>query len=181
VYGPSWKADGSTVIYSKVGEGQDPHRPGTRRLAALNLETGKIDNLTGGHFDDGLPEFGPSSDWVIFVSGTRTGIASFWQVPADGGEPVQLTNVGMKELNDRFVPPPYDKTMWSPDKRWFVYDFKSGERQETWGLEFNADGTLKQATKLADGINPRWQNDGKTIVCEKTTEGATKTIVASLP
>lgn len=181
VYGPSWKPDGRAVIFSKVGEGQDPHRPGTRQLTALNVATGEIEALTDGRFDDGRPEFSPSSDWVIFVSGSRSGLASFWKVPAKGGQPVQLTNVGLEQVNDRFVPTPYDKAMWSGDKRWFLYDFKSGDRQETWGLEFNADGTMKQATKLADGINPRLQDDGRTFVCERNIDGRIQTIVSSLP
>ncbi len=181
VYGPSWKPDSSTVIFSKVGEGQDPHKPGTRQLTAINIVTGKMESLTDGQFDDGRPEFNPSSEWVIFVSGARSGIASFWKVPAKGGKPVQLTNVGLREVNENFVPPPYDKTMWSADQRWFVYDFKSGDQQETWGLEFNADGTLKRANKLADGINPRWQDDGRTLVCEKTVDGSVQTIVSNLP
>lgn len=181
VYGQSWKPDGSAVIFSKVGEGQDPHRPGTRQLAALNVATGEIETLTDGRFDDGRPEFSPAGDWVIFVSGARTGLASFWKVPVGGGEPVQLTNAGLQAVNELFVPTPYDKTLWSGDKRWFVYDFKSGERQETWGLEFDADGSLKQARRLAEGINPRLQPDGRTLICEKSVDGVVQTVISNLP
>jgi Tol biopolymer transport system component len=181
VYGQSWRPDGSAVVFSKVGEGQDPHRPGTRQLTALNLTTGQMETLTDGRFDDGRPEFSPSGDSIIFVSGARSGLASFWRVPVGGGEPVQLTNVKLQQVNELFVPTPYDKTIWSGDKHWFLYDFKSGERQETWGLEFNADGTMKQAAKLAEGINPRWQSDGRTFVCEKNTDGTIQTIVSNLP
>ena len=181
VYGPSWKPDSTAVIFSKVGEGQDPLRPGTRQLRALNIATGKVEALTDGRFDDGRPEFNPTSDWVLFVSGARSGIASFWKVPANGGRPEQVTNIGLQQVNENFVPTPYDRTMWSPDNQWFVYDFKAGEQQETWGLQFDTGGKLKRATKLADGINPRWQEDGRTFVCEKTTATGTETIVASLP
>jgi Tol biopolymer transport system component len=181
VYGANWKPDGSAVVFSKVGEGQDVHRPGTRQLAALDLATGLVKTLTDGRFDDGRPEFNPASDSIIFVSGTRSGLASFWQVSAGGGEPVQLTNVGLQEVNEHFVPPPYDKTIWSGDRRWFLYDFKSGDQQETWGLEFNPDGTMKQATKLADGINPRWQENGRTFVCERNVDGTLQSIVSNLP
>jgi WD40 repeat protein len=179
-YAPSWKPDGSTVIFSQVGEGQEPHRPGTRNLATLDVATGQVTTLTDGRFDDGRPEYLPSSDSVIFVSGSRTGLASFWQVPAEGGEPRQLTNVGLAEVTDKFVPTPYEKTTWSADQSWFLYDYKSGDQQETWGLEFNASGKLVQATKLADGINPRWQG-GRTFVCDKHVDGTVQTIVANLP
>jgi hypothetical protein len=181
-YSPSWKPDGSAVIFSKVPNGQDVHElGGTAHLASLDLATGNMNFLTDGHHNDSLPEFHPSSDWVIFVSGSRTGLASFWKVPAKGGEPAQITNVGLEEVNDRFVPVPYDKTMWSKDQRWFVYDFKSGEQEETWGLEFEADGTMKRAAKLADGINPRWQGDGNTFVCEKHANGIAQMVFGNLP
>jgi len=98
-----------------------------------------------------------------------------------GGEPVQLTNQGLEQVNEEFVPTPYDKTIWSGDKRWFLYDFKNGDQQETWGLEFDTDGTMKQATKLAEGINPRWQDDGRTFVCEKQVDGTIQTVVSNLP
>jgi hypothetical protein len=181
VYGQSWKPDGKEVIFAKVGEGKDPHRPGTRQLTSLDVTTGKLKTLTDGKFDDGRPDYHPASGSVIFVSGGRTGLASFWQVPANGGEPIQLTNVGQREVTDQFVPPPYDKTLWSADKRWFIYDFKSGDQQETWGLEFDNGGKLKQAAKLADGINPRLQNDGQTLICERHVDGAVETIVSNLP
>ncbi len=181
VYGPSWNPDGTAVIYSKVGDGQDVHRPGTRSVTSMNIMTGEVKSLTDGRFDDGRPEFTPSSDRVIFVSGARTGLASFWTVPAEGGQAVQLTNIGQQQVNELFVPTPYEQTIWSGDKRWFIYDFKSGDQEETWGLEFNSDGTFKKATKLADGINPRWQADGKTFVSDKTVDGSIQTIVSSLP
>lgn len=181
VYGANWKADGSAVIFSKVGEGQDPHQAGTRQLTALDLASGQVKPLTDGRFDDGRPEFNPTSEWVLFVSGARSGLASFWKVSVNGGEPVQLTNQGLEQVNEHFVPTPYDRTLWSGDNRWFLYDFKAGDRQETWGLEFNPDGTMKQAAKLAEGINPRWKEDGRTFVCEKKVDGAIHTIVSSLP
>jgi TolB protein len=182
VYGPSWSPDGTAVIYAKVGEGEDPHRPGTRRLTTLHLGIGEAQGLTEGIYDDGRPEFNPSGEWVIYVSGARSGLASFWRVPANGGESIQLTNVGLDQVTDLFVPTPYEKTTWSADQRWFVYDFKSGERQETWGLEFNHDGTVKRATKLADGINPQLQSDGRTLICEKSNEeGVVETVISSLP
>ena len=181
-YSPNWKPDGSAVVFSKVPEGQDVHQlGGGAHLAALDLATSKVNLLTDGRFNDSLPEFNPSSDWIIFVSGARTGLASFWKVPVTGGEPVQLTNVGLEEVNEKFVPVPYDKTMWSKDKRWFVYDYKDGVDEETWGLEFDEAGTIKQATKLANGINPRWQADGRTFVCEKHVNGIAQAVLGNLP
>lgn len=40
------------------------------------------------------PALSPDGEQVAFVSG-RSGIASLWLVPFDGGEPIQLTNRGL--------------------------------------------------------------------------------------
>jgi hypothetical protein len=87
----------------------------------------------------------------------------------------------LREVNERFVPTPYDKTLWSENRHWFLYDFKNGDQQETWGLEFNDNGTMKRATKLAEGINPRWKDNGRTFVCERNVDGKIETIVSHLP
>lgn len=137
--------------------------------------------MTDGRFDDGRPEFSASGSWILFVSGGRTGLASFWKVDSKGGEPEQITNIGQQAVAASFVPTPYRTTIWSSDGRWFVYDFKSGERRQIWGLEFTANGELGRAVQLAEGLEPRWAADGRTIVYSKTINGQTETAVATLP
>src|SRR5690606_13524099 len=122
--------------------------------AVYELNGGQSTKLTDGQWDDVRPHFSPDDKWVLFVSGGRSGLASFWRVPAEGGQPEQITNVGMEQINDLFVPTPYDRTVWSADKRWFVYDFKSGDQHEIWGLEFDPDGKFRRATRFGEGLDP---------------------------
>ncbi|MFN7138872.1 MAG: hypothetical protein ACK4UN_06005, partial [Limisphaerales bacterium] len=93
-YNPHWRRDGKMILFEKVPEGRYLYHPETLHIARLDLASGEVKLLTDASFDDVRPEFHPSGEWILFVSGGRTGLASFWQVGAEGGEPSQLTNVG---------------------------------------------------------------------------------------
>ena len=179
-YDPDWKPDSSSVAFAKVPEGLPDHMPGALKLAVVDVNSGKIKELTDGQWDDVRPHYSPDGDWVLFVSGGRSGLASFWRVSADGGTPKQITNVDLHEVNNNFVPTPYSRSSWAPDKRWFVYDFKSGPREETWGLEFTPDGKFKKAVRIGEGVDPRWQDDG-TLVAMKHEGDTAKPVQYALP
>jgi Tol biopolymer transport system component len=180
-YSPQWKSDGSAIVFAKVPEGRNVYLPETLHLATLDPVSGKMGLLTDGRFDDGRPEFHPSGDWILFVSGARNGFASFWKVDPQGGEPVQVTNIGQQAVDETFVPTPYRKTIWSADGRWFLYDFKSGAREQIWGLQFGTDGKLVRASKFADGLNPSWTQDGRTFAYSKRVNGQIEPAVGTLP
>ncbi len=180
-YDPSWTSNGKSIVFSKVPDGRDIHLPETLHLAILSLNSRQVDLITDGRFDDCRPECHPSGEWILFVSGGRSGLASFWKVPIAGGQPVQITNIGLEGVGDSFVPTPYQKTAWSADGRWFIYDFKNGSLQQIWGLEFDATGNLIKTLKLADGLFPQWLEDGKTFVYLKRIDSLVKPIVGRLP
>jgi hypothetical protein len=87
----------------------------------------------------------------------------------------------MEQVNDLFVPTPYDRTLWTRDNRWFVYDFKNGPVEQTWGLEFDDHGNFKGAVKIGDGIDPRLSSDGQKIIAVKHTEISSETVEYPLP
>ncbi len=179
-YDPDWKSDSSSVAFAKVPEGLPDHMPGALKVAIAEVNSGKIKELTDGTFDDVRPHFSADDNSVLFVSGGRSGLASFWKVPVNGGKPEQVTNLGLQEVNEKFVPTPYSRSGWSPDKHWFVYDFKSGPREETWGLEFDRSGKFKQAKRIGDGVDPRWQ-DGKTFTATKHDGDQVQLVQYTLP
>jgi WD40 repeat protein len=178
---PQWKPDGSEIAIAKVPEGHDLHLPGTLHIATVDPVTGKVKLITNGQFDDGRPEYAPSGDWILFISGGRTGLASFWKVDSRGGEPQQVTNIGQHAVDESFVPTPYRKTLWSSDKSWFIYDFKSGDRQQIWGLRFAINGDLLGASKIAEGLDPNWTGDGRSFIYSKIVNGQPQQAVAILP
>lgn len=180
-YSPKWSPDGRSLVLSRAGDGSDPDTPETLSVATVDIKTGVVRELTDGAFDDVRPEFDPSGEWVLFVSGGRTGIASFWQVPATGGVAAQVTNIGATTVDHRFVPTPFKTTIWSADGKWFVYDFKLAEREEVWGLQFDTDGHFVRALKLSHGHTPQWLDNGVSLVVHSRSHSEPTMAVVELP
>jgi hypothetical protein len=89
----------------------------------------------------------PDGSGVLFVS-TRTGVASLFRVRR-GEEPVQLTNVGLEEVGQDFVPVPAGELVWLPDGR--AVFATNAERDELWLL----DPTSGDTERLGPGAHPR--------------------------
>ena len=170
-YEPNWSQDGKLIVFEHVPEGREEYPAEAFQLARFFWQDGKIDIVDDGRFDDVIPHYHPSNQWILFVSGTRSGGTAFWKIPAIGGEPVQLTNVSMNEGNNDFIPTPYQTSLWSADGRWFVYDFKMDYIEQTWGLEFDEKGNFKGAKKLADGISPQWTGPSTFVSQKRAGEG----------
>jgi Tol biopolymer transport system component len=180
-YEPNWHPNSSSVVYARVPEDRPVHIPEVLGISTYDITTGQTKNITDGKTDDVRPHYSPDGDWVLFVSGGRTGLASFWQVPVSGGEPVQVTNSGLEEVNDRFVPTPYDRTVWTQDRRWFVYDFKSGDRHEIWGLNFDPHGHFQGAVNFGEGLDPQLSDDGRTLIAQRQDGDVSRPVQYTLP
>lgn len=174
-YDPSWRQDGNEIAVALASEGNELNQPDEMRIGLWDYQNDKLQTLTTGEGYDHLPHHVPASDRVLFVSAGRSGWASFYMMSASGGEPIELTREGMN------VPVPYARTMWSKDGRWFIYDAKDGDIQETWGLQIDAQGNLQQATKLADGIDPQVMEDGSVVSIKHHENGEMETVVSRLP
>lgn len=142
-----------------------------RAIVALDLRSQERRDLTDGAYDDTRPEFSPAGNWVLFVSGMRTGLASFWRVREDGSDIRQMTNIGKRLVDDAFVPTPYETTSWTPDGKYMAYDFKSGDREEVWVLETTPSGELLEARKVGSGLSPQWCEDGVLGYRQRTADG----------
>lgn len=181
-YDPSWSSDGKRIVLSRAKEGADPEAPGSLHISTFDLDTGRENVLTTGYLvDDARPEFHPFGRWILFVSGARSGLGSFWRVPASGGTPTQLTNLNETTVTDSLVPTPYKTTLWSSDGRWFLYDFKQSETKQVWGLKFSAEGNLEAALILASGLNPQWVIDGRSVAVQAVLDGGTQIVIVQLP
>jgi hypothetical protein len=120
---PAVAADGDRLVYARRGDGV-----GLSSLEAWEIGDEGVwvgPRALAGQAD--RPALSPDGERVAFVSG-RSGIASVWLTPFDGGEPIQLTNVGVTSpaLSDTpidgprhppgqppagFVPPPHDGSL----------------------------------------------------------------------
>jgi len=97
---PAIDADGSRFAYSRRADGAG--------LSSIEAWERRADGGWNGPrvLDDHAdrPALSPDGQRVAYVSG-RTGIASIWVVPFDGGDAIQLTNVGLEHRHIPGHPP----------------------------------------------------------------------------
>ncbi|HEV2845692.1 MAG TPA: peptidoglycan DD-metalloendopeptidase family protein [Thermoanaerobaculia bacterium] len=120
---PAFSPDGGRLAYAKPPkEWQPGEYPGGFDLHVLDLATGDDSELTAG-YDDAEPVWTPDGRHILFLSGGRTGLTSFWRIDARGGEPRQVTNAGRTSAAGEFVPNPSAnvEASWSKDGRTLLY------------------------------------------------------------
>jgi Tol biopolymer transport system component len=97
---PSWSPDGKRVVFSEREEGDKSH------LSIAAIEGGFSHRLTFGDHNDVMPSWSNDGRWIYFSS-DRTGETQIWRIPAEGGEPIQLTRAGglrpRESADGRFV------------------------------------------------------------------------------
>jgi len=79
---PAWSPDGRRVAFDSA--------PG---LFVVDSEGGVARQLTDTDDDECCPAWSPDGRWVYFTS-NRSGRFEVWRVPAEGGEPTQVTDRG---------------------------------------------------------------------------------------
>jgi hypothetical protein len=100
-------AKGDALVATLIMDGQHAHETS---VGFIDLK-GRVKVLADGPGVDATPSISPDGRTVVFVSG-RTTVASFYVTTVEGGEPKQLTNVGMDSTllfggpPKGFVPPP---------------------------------------------------------------------------
>jgi hypothetical protein len=100
-------AKGDALVATLAMDGEHAHETS---VGFIDLK-GRVKVLADGPGVDATPSISPDGKTVVFVSG-RTTVASFYVTTVDGGEPKQLTNIGLESHMlfggppKGFVPPP---------------------------------------------------------------------------
>jgi len=132
----AWSGDRLLVVERRV-EAKDA-RPFPTAVCVYEPRSGQLTRVTHGTLDS-CPVLAPDGRHIVFVSG-RSGIASFWVVPAAGGEAVQLTNFG-DAIDASFVPVPAGTPIWDRTSGLILFEIHYGGRGEVWALRLTPDRT----------------------------------------
>lgn len=147
---PAWSADGSTVIFTVIGDGKSGiYRKNSTGVGSEEL-LGKFDGIGG----DGL-DWSRDSKSVLFpATGTGTGL-DLWLLPlAPSGaqQAYPWLNSPFNEFQGRF----------SPDGRWVAYVSNESGRPEVYVRSF-PDGGGQWQVSTTGGAQPIWRRDGKEL------------------
>lgn len=157
----SWSTDGRKIVFTQAA----PEQSDERAIGLLDLSTKQAYRLTTGQVDYS-PVFDPSGKWILFINAGRTRIGSFWALSVTGGAPIQLTNVGVQQVDERVVPIPNSTAQWSPDGTTLLYDCcRQDGRSNIWTLKFDPTGPgISSAKLLSEGSAPRWLDSDHIVV-----------------
>ncbi|HEV8368606.1 MAG TPA: protein kinase [Pyrinomonadaceae bacterium] len=132
------------------------NRTGTQHIYRMDIDGSHPKQLTNGPGDAG-PFFSPDGRWVIF---TATNFIS-WKVPADGGEPVQLTDSWASDISSDGRLVAYVRGAGAGPLLWkiIIMPFEGGPRLNT----FDVSSETRP--------NSHWRPDGRAIIYNLTHGG----------
>ena len=159
---PSVSPDGRRIVFLSEGTGA-PH------LWQMNIDGGGQRQLTNGASGEQSPQFSPDGRWLVYNS--VFGISTVWRMPAEGGEPVRLT----------------DKiSTWptvSPDGRWVAYFYRSDDNAPTRVAVAPLEGgePVKTFDLPPNFSQPlRWTPDGRALAYIDTRGGVSNVVAQPL-
>jgi hypothetical protein len=155
---PSLDAAGSRVAFVAPLEGAERAELGEpTRLVSLEIASGRLTTLSNDETAS-APIFVPDGSAVLFVT-TASSVASIARVAVAGGEAQVLTNEGLLDMGQGYVPPYDTELAWSGST--LVYAALSrDERSELWAL----DARTGEASRVGEGTHPMATDDGSIVV-----------------
>jgi TolB protein len=166
---PALSPDGTRLAYARLPDawtaGAAPER---YALHVRDLNSGADQALTQGA-DDAEPMWTPDGKSLLFLSGGRTGLTSFWKVDVDGSRLAQVTNIGRTNVDASFIPNPSSNTeaQWSADGSRLLYGTHYTNDGEVMVMEFNGARELSRTYSLGQGHSPMWTSDGDVLVARQ--------------
>jgi Tol biopolymer transport system component len=96
----TWSPNGRSLAYASYRDGADPHSLGigNAEIFSVELETGRVRNLSQNREWDGDPAFSPDGEWIVFTRRTDHGEIAVMRV--DGSEQTVHEGAVDAPLND---------------------------------------------------------------------------------
>ena len=154
--------DGERIVFDLLGD-----------LYLIPIGGGDAEALTNGMAWDMMPRFSPDGSGIAFIS-DRTGGDNVWTIPADGGEPRQISREDFRLVNN---------PVWSPDGRFIAarkhfVSTRSLGSGEIWLYHASGEGSGLQLNEKPneqkDLGEPAFSPDGRYVYfSQDTTPGGT--------
>jgi len=154
--------DGERIVFDLLGD-----------LYLLPMAGGDAQALTNGMAWDMMPRFSPDGSTVAFIS-DRSGGDNIWTIPAQGGEPTQVSREDFRLVNN---------PVWSPDGRFIAarkhfVSTRSLGSGEIWLYHASGEGSGLQLNEKPneqkDLGEPAFSPDGRHVYfSQDTTPGGT--------
>lgn len=154
--------DGERIVFDLLGD-----------LYLLPIGGGDAEALTNGMVWDMMPRFSPDGSEIAFIS-DRNGGDNVWTMPADGGEPRQISREDFRLVNN---------PVWSPDGRFIAarkhfVSTRSLGSGEIWLYHASGEGSGLQLNEKPneqkDLGEPAFSPDGRYVYfSQDTTPGGT--------
>lgn len=144
----AWSADGTHLAFTS-------DRGGNANIWRIPTAGGRPRQVTVTDGEDVFPSWSPDGKYIAFTSNTN-GHWDIWITPAQGGKAEPLTS----ELENEWG------TTWSPNGKYIAFNSRKTREGTERSYHNNiwiapVDGG--DATWLAEGSDPNWSPDGKTI------------------
>lgn len=155
---PAVDPAGRRVVFVGAAEGTDRAELGdATSLVLVELESGRRARLSADETAS-APLFTPDGRSVLYVS-TWSGVAAIHRVSIDGESHEQLTNEGLNDVGQGFVPVYENERVWLGTT--LVYAaLGRDERAEIWAL----DARTGDARRIGEGSHPLVTDDGRLVV-----------------
>jgi len=158
---PTVSPDGRYIVFLS-------DRTGVPHLWRMNIDGGDQRQLTNGGSGETIPQFSPDGRWPVYF--TPLGKSTVWKIPADGGEPVQLT--------DKYSTSP----TISPDGKLVAYLYR--DENAPWRIAIaplEGGEPLKTFAFPATASSPlRWTPDGRAVAYVDTKNGISNIVAQPL-
>jgi Tol biopolymer transport system component len=94
---PDWSPDGEWIVFSTFPLNEFNFVATVSNLYRIHPDGTELEQLTAFNSEEKratIPHYSPDGDWIVFTLVTEAS-RELWAMPADGGEPVQITSGGI--------------------------------------------------------------------------------------
>jgi Tol biopolymer transport system component len=121
IYFMRYSPDARSVVFQGI-------RGGGTHIWRLDIGAEPIQLTSDPRFEDGIPQWSPDGSSIAFCRGQGAAALSLWLMAADGGNPRQIAEVGLRTA--RWLPDGSGVLYMGTDRQYHVYDVASGKSRQ---------------------------------------------------